>query len=296
MDDYMPLWFNDLDKDELVEQHKQSLSNIVMSGLGRKLLNSHGQPLLDIESSYFRPITEAPPGMGPKMGPRSVGIERFAEKKFAGDRRSHLINATSSPEFLADSPNTSSTRSHGISDRYMKIRLSHGNQDSCSLNIDKQHFTYNFRLSLGPFEHHLDVVYNLPKDLSISQPNDWYYAHVSLKVPVLNYDIVLKQYVDISKLSKIEATAGNQLKGLFDSVETLPVKCPPIDINDVTYVQEQHIEQISTTVYGLPINNRTQLQIERLFDDYTRPAISLRVKRMLKFYLSNKTLPLSARV
>lgn len=294
MNDYLPVWFNDLDKDELIEEQKQSLSNIVMSGEGRKLLNSGGQPLFEIESSYFRPITS--------LLPQGNGL--FSDKKFASEQRSLIANsfgASSSARNASLAPNSFS-KSANVNNRHINLKILRRHQDKCILNIEKQYYSYAFALSIGPFEHHLDVVYNLPHDLLISQPISWRYAQVITVVPRMSYEIILKQSIDLSehlnkhndsfKAATLEQQSIDKRTLNSNFRETLPVTCPSIEIKEVTYISQQ-ADKLSITSQGLSLNNQTRLQIKRLFDDYTRPTVSQRLKQMLKFYLSNKTLPLS---
>lgn len=219
------IWFNDLDKDELLEGQKHSLSNIVMSGAGASLLNSNGQPLIEIESSYFR--------------------QQQQQQQQGGHAQNQPIT----------------------------IKLTRRHADRCYLSTEKRQFTYILGLSLGPLEHHLDVVYNLPKDIGLSQPLSWRYGQISVSVPKMNYEISLRQ---------VAPDNGNHL-----------IAGCPLEISDVTYLQNTHAPSASIQSFGLAVNNQTLQQIDRLFDDYTRPTVSARLRQMLKFYLNSKTLPLA---
>lgn len=268
---YSAFWFTDLDKDELIEEQKQSLSSMVMSGSGRKLLNSNGQPLFEIESSYFKPALIDSP-----LTERGFASNKFTQRNFT----------TSS----------SSSSSNENINKQINIKLIRRHADRCTLNSEKHYYNYAFALSLGPFEHHLDVVYNLPKDLSLSQPIEWRYGQIKLLVPRMNYEIILKQSVDlVDYLHIVNGTRSSPASNVFLPIRrSLPLVCPPIELREVTFVPSS-TQQNSLEIHsrGLDVNNRTKLQMQRIFDDYTRPTISQRLKQMLRFYLSNKTLPLS---
>lgn len=235
---YNPIWFNDFDRDEMIEEQKQSLSNIVMSGAGTTLLNSDGQPLMEIEASYFRPL-----------GANS-------------HYRQSTANVTSRQ--MAAVPNQTT--------QPISIKLIRRHSDRCYLHNEKAQYTYVIGISVGPFEHNLDVVYNLPKELRLSQPLDWRYAQISLLVPRMVYEITLKQPADY----KLNSIGG----------------CP-LEVSDVTFISSSaNKSQFSILTSGLANNNQTAKQIDRLFDDYTRPAVSNRLRQVLKFYLNTKTIPL----
>lgn len=240
MNNYNQIWFNDLDKDELLEKEKQSLASILMSGSGQKLLSSEGHSLFEVESSYFRPPNHD----------YSIGALEFLELP---------INATK---------DNGAYQSIGI-------KLMRRHQDRCQLNTDKGLFTYVFGLSVGPFEHNLDVLYHLPKDLGLTQPIDWKYAQVKMLISKMNYEITLRQKAHYH---------------LGDSSGC------PIEIVDVTYLSNNsnkpHIA-MRADGFSNP-SNTTLLHLERLFNDYTRPTISARLRQMLKFYLNGKTLPLNS--
>jgi hypothetical protein len=248
-------WFSDLDKDELIESQKHSLSNIVMSGDSTSLLNSKGQPLIEIESSYFKQT-----------------------------QHSYMAN------------------NNANNNNSLTIRLLRKHQDRCHLNTDRSQFSYTVGLSVGPVEHHLDVIYNLPKDLRLSQPIDWRYGQIVVYVPRMHYEVSFRQLHDYklggggSQQAHRRGAAGGQ-------------SCP-LEVSDVTFLtaapagghsQQQQQQQrssrypahgITITSSGLAFNNQTQLQIERLFDDYTRPMVSSRLRQLLRFYLNSKTFPL----
>ena len=268
IEDQLTLWLNDLDKDELIEEQRQSLSNMVMSGVGKRLLNSNGQALLDVETSYFQ--------------------------LFAGEERSKLVNSarnfTAAPNSMS-APNIGPKRPNKSGGN--NLRLTRRHQNKCLVNVDKQYYTYTFGLSLGPFEHHLDVIYNLPKDLRLSQPIEWRYAQVTILVPRMNYEVVLRQPFDLVEQldENVPRSIGNDKRTI--TRESFPFACPPIEIKELTYLPQQ-AEQLSILSQGLAKNKQTRLQLERLFDDYTRPTVSRHLKEMLRFHLSDKTLPLSA--
>lgn len=272
MNNYMPIWFNDLDKDELIESQRHSLSNIIMSGFGTKLLHSNGQPLVEIESSYFR-----------SARPASFGHNSH-------HYNSNNVNGTSSRYSTSQAP--------------LSIKLIRRHQDRCYLNIDKSQFTYVIGLSIGPIEHHLDVLYNLPKGLSLGQPIDWRYGQITLHVPKMIYEVTLRQ-LSTYKLSSLSPFTSNCPLDIVDVLYLPPnlytTSAPPSTLQ--TDGQQQlatnsigantNKPPMSITSSGLPLNNQTLLQVERLFDDYTRPTISRRLRQMLKFNLNTKTLPLA---
>lgn len=247
INNFMSMWFNDLDKEELTAGQRHSLANIVMSGQGARLLHPNGQPLIELESSYFR-------GRAP------------------GASQHQHYNAS------------------GAQNEPATIKLIRRHQDRCSLNGDKMQFTYAIGLAIGPLEHHLDVVYNLPKDLGLGQPLDWRYGQIVVHVPKMIYEVTLKQMSNYT-LNSLSPFSSNCL----------------LEVSEVTYLaaglptarqpgQQHHTgkPQASITSSGLAANNQTALQLERLFDDHTRPTISRRLRQMLKFYLNTKTLPLAS--
>lgn len=263
MDQYNSIWFNDLDAEEIRESQKQSLANIIlMSSLARQkqdLLLADTRlnlPLIEIESSGFRPLSSASFASGLRLQPLIEAINS------AGSGSRSQQQQQISAKLLQSAPGGWSAR------------------HNCRL-VDGA-FLYTFRLVLGPLEHNLDVVYNLPKELRISQPIDWRYAQIKLIVPVMVYEITLKQSIDY-KLS-----SG---------------RCP-LELADVTYLSSSlsansngqlgapKQAQVAILAAGMAATNQTISQLERLFDDYTRPSISRRLRQVLKFHLNSKTLPL----
>jgi len=220
------IWFNDLDKDELIDVQKESLGNIVMSGAGGQILGTDGRPLFELEASWFRP--GQPSGYGTNRSEPAEGIQ-------------------------------------------MKLLRRH--PDRCELDTTRARYTYVFGLILGPIEHNLDLVYNLPKELRFSQPTDWTYGQARLIVPKMSYEITLQQNANY----KLNSPSG----------------CP-LEVSDVTYLSSApYKSQVSVLTSGLATTNQTSMNLERLFNDYTRPTVSSRLKQALKFYLNAKTLPLS---
>ena len=271
LNQFNAFWFNDLDQDELIESQKHSLSNIVMSGASNSLLNSNGQPLIEIESSYFRQSSPA--------------------SHHSGQSNRSAPPATTAPA--------------GVT-----LRLLRKHQDRCHLNSERGHFSYTVGLSIGPIEHHLDVIYNLPKDLRLSQPIDWHYGQIAISVPRMHYEVSFRQ------AAHYRLDGGGSAPSQQQPVGHNQATCP-LEISDLTYLpggatsasthsqhqqqqqQQQpaskhHVPNVSITSSGLALNNQTRVQIERLFDDYTRPAVSQRLRQMLKFYLNSKTFPLAA--
>lgn len=252
---FSSIWFNDLTEDELSERQKQSLASIVMSNGGSQLLNAEGLPLVEVETSYFRPLD----------------LDRIPMGQIANNTLfSRLMQLKQS----------SYTRSIPIS---IDLIRQYPNQRCYKTNdggTSAKRFVLVFGVSVGPFEHLMDVVYNIPSKLRYSQPIDWHRAQVSLIVHQLSYEIVLHQSADY-KLS-----AG---------------KCP-IQVTDITYVGPTNMRPDLASTYkspvaigasGMAINNHTTALLERLFDDYTRPAISARLRQLFEFYLNSKQLPLS---
>ena len=274
MNNLMPMWFNDLDKDEIIESQRHSLSNIVMSGFGTQLLHSDGQPLVEIESSYFRSA---------RPGSFNHNLHHY---------NNNYIDGTPNRYQNAQAPPTPA----------LSIKLIRRHQDRCYLNTDKSQYTYVIGLSIGPIEHHLDVLYNLPNGLGLGQPTDWRFGQITLHVPKMIYEITLKQLANY-KLSSLSPFTSNCPLDIVD-VLYLPPNLYTTSASMQTGGQQQQLERnligantnkppMSITSWGLPLNNRTILQVERLFDDYTRPTISRRLRQMLKFNLNTKTLPLA---
>lgn len=215
INNFNSIWFNDLDHEELLEQQKESLGNIIMSGAAPRLLSSEGQPQLEIEAS----------GLRAWRGP-------------------------------------------------LAIRLMRRHQDRCQLNVERDQFAYVFGLTLGPLEHQLDVAHNLPKELRLSQPSERAYGQVRLRVERMQYEVGVRQ-----------AARQRLLSG----------GCP-LELADVTHLgptngEEQQVEMEAT---NLAATNQTSELLGRLFQDYTRPTVSRRLRQVLKFYLNSKTLPLSS--
>lgn len=152
-------------------------------------------------------------------------------------------------------------------------------QQMCQV-VNSTQFSYTQTLAIGPITHHLDVVYQLPNELSLSQPLAWRYGQLAVQVPQLVYELTLRQ--------QLTSDVG---------------ECPSLEVVDLIYVESSSsttarsiaaskAHKMTITSFGLPANNQTSLQLDRLFDDYTRPTISRRLRRMVEFYLNSKTLPL----
>lgn len=236
-------WFNDLDKDELIEEQKESLRSLIMSA-GNLLSAADSQPLIDIETSYLRPVSK-----------EHVGVWSHA----ASDANQSRIGGSGNNNGPAS----------------IQIKLVRRQQDRCYLHKDKAQYTLVFGLAVGPFEHNMDVIYNLPKELRLSQPMEWKYGQVKLLVNKMNYEVTIKQEAQYNKISML---AG----------------CP-LEVADVTYLNSAVSQQTQVNILtsGLASTNETQHQLKRLFNHYTRPTISNRLRQALKFYLNAKTLPLS---
>lgn len=224
------IWFNDLDREELLEEQRASLASIIMANESREAefyMNSVGQPTFEVEASYFRPVSS----------PDSPSI----------------INMKVVKEF----------------------------KSRCHPDEQKGKIVYHFAVSVGPFEHNLDVIYHLPRKLQLSQPIEWRYAQVNIMVQQMIYEIELSQ--------------GN-FKSILDGCS--------LEVTDVTYLSRlssrSQARQITrkafevVSVSGIALTNETAPNLDRFFDDYTRPAVSSRVKHALRFYLGDKTLPLEA--
>lgn len=250
------IWFNDFDQAELIERQKQSLSNIVMSGAATRLLNSDGQPLMEIEASYFRPIS-------------------------GHTYRQHFSSVANTTTIMRRSQNINNNNGHQSMSAHIPqpitLRLMRRHQDKCYLNEAGTHFNYVLAISVGPLEHNLDVIYNLPKELRLSQPLDARFAQISLIIPRLTYQITLKQVANYKLLMAPETISAR-----WNSC--------PLEVSDVTFVSSKSSPSI--VISGLAANNQTAMQVDRIFDDYSRPAISHRLRQMLKFNLNTKTLPL----
>lgn len=243
---YKSIGFYDSDRDELFDLQRESLARVIMSGSTDQLLNE-GKSILDIEASYFRPASLRPIPMVPSSS-------RSIQEMFSN----HYRGAGSVPH------------------QPFTLRLMRRHNDKCFLHKNK--FVFVFGLSLGPFEHNLDVVYNMPKELQLTQPIAWKYAQVKMLIPRMNYEISIRQAANY-KLNQAEC---------------------PLEVADVTYLgtglqqggnKPQHIMLLGS---GLAENNQTNKQLEQMFTDYTRPTISNRLRQVLRFSLNSKTLPLSS--
>lgn len=248
-----PIWFNDLTEDELSERQKQSLANIVMSNAGAHLLNAEGSPLIEIETSYLRPLDLDRIPMG------QIANNTLFARMMQLKQSSHLRSIPISIDLLRNYPNQ---RCYRVGER------ANGK------------FVLVLGISVGPMEHLMDVVYNIPSKLRVSQPIEWHRAQVSLIVHQLSYEIVLHQ------------TEGHNLSS---------TKCPT-QVADITYIGPTNMIPIAAAAHqspvaigtsGLVINNHTVMHLERLFDDYTRPAVSTCLRQLFEFYLNSKQLPLS---
>lgn len=226
---YNNFWFNDLDRTEILDEQRASLSSIIMSSdkrLAEQFLDTTGQPTYEIEASYFRPF-------------------KLAKNK----RQLH----------------------HRESLDIINLKLNNQFKHICHLDSRKRHYVYRFQVSIGPLEHNLDIVYHLPKKFRLSQPIDWRYAQVKIIVPNMTYEIELQQ------------RSENSLLG----------GCP-IEISDVTYLMNNQLPAFNAIIAtGIASTNGTGPELSRFFHDFTRPAISTRVKEAMKFYLNDKTLPLT---
>lgn len=263
------IWFNDLDEDEILDRQKQSLGNIVMSGGGSQLLNNDGLPLIEIESSYFRllDLNNIPPVQSDE---NSTLFNRLLQLKLS-HRNNNLGNQLRS-------------NLRPISINLMRF---YANQRCYMVDNDNK-FVLIFGVTIGPIEHLMDVVYNIPNKLRLSQPIEWHRAQVRVIVPEVSYEIVLHQ----SSAYKLNSN-----------------RCP-IQVANVTFTAQPNLKTnlisklsssgssssrptpVMISASGLVINNQTVMHLERLFDDYTRPTITSRLHKMLEFYLNSKYLPL----
>lgn len=244
------LLFNDLDKNEMIDGQKQSLGNIVSSGSSDQLMTSDGRPLFEIEASYFRPLNI-------NHWPSSI---KEHNKTIVS-----MLHSSSPPTANGNQP--------------IVMKLIRKFQDHCHLDKQKEQFNYVFGLAVGPIEHNLDVIVNLNRDLSLTQPIDWHYAQVRLIVPRMNFEISLRQVASTKLINSVLPSSG----------------CP-LEVEEVNYLgggsQLPKPPQLAISALGLAATNQTMLQLERLFNDYTRPAVSTRLRQVLKFHLNSKTLPL----
>lgn len=277
---YNSIWFNDLDKDELVEEQKQSLANIIISGLGSTLLDADGRPLIEIETSYFRPFNlNQLPGPGTQI--INTPLSTIAPSTA---RSGQMLLQPQHPQ-----PPQLPQQQH------INIKLVRRHPDKCYLinygnSVKPSEFTYVFGLTIGPIEHHLDVVYNLPKELRLSQPIDWRYAQVRIIVPRLHYEVTLKQLANYKLAgSKLDANVSDSTL----SYNRNEWRCP-LEMADVAFLNSASAKpQVAVVASGLATTNQTLMHLERLFNDYTRPMVTSRLRQVLKFYLKSKTLPLS---
>lgn len=235
------IWFNDLDRDELVEDQRNSLASIIVSGLASQLLDEEGQPMFELEASYFR-----------------------------------SFNANQLPARLA-SQSGAEGQHHEPAGQPIAIKLARRHADRCYLHREKNLYTYLLGLTVGPIEHNLDVAYQLPKEFRLGQPVGWRYAQLRVLVPKMNYEVSLRQVANYSL-----GGGGNQLG------------CP-LELAELAFMGSGQPSKMAVAVVanGLAANNQTLMHLERLFNDYTRPTISRRLRQVLKFYLNSKTLPLS---
>lgn len=226
------IWFNDVDTDEIMEQQKKSLARLIMTSNGNlnsKVLNSDGQPPIEVETSYFRPASAFKKDLdGPVM----------------------ITPEDTQP---------------------ISIKLIGRYRDKCILNHESTHYNYQFAVSIGPFIHSLDIIQHLPRELKLSQPIDWRYFQVRLLIQRMVYEVTIRQTLDHSLL------AG----------------CP-IELTDMNYINLKQTRPFKwMLVKGYGINKDSRFNLTRIFDDYTLPAVSKRLKSVLRFQMNGKSLPLS---
>lgn len=283
INNYNKLWFNDLDQDELVEEQKHSLSNIIMSSASQQLLNDNGLPLFEIESSYFRPLSlnQLPIAMLNNNSSQQYSTTAINNLPQQQQQQPIREQQKQQQQQQYSAHTTSSNLAVGI--KLMRRK------DRCYLSGDKSYYIYNVGVSVGPIEHNLDVVYNLPKELRLSQPIDWRYAHIKLIVPKMNYEVTLRQVASYKLINKVNEHQKACPQELID-VTYLNSRINEVEANSSNTLSNYKFAIIAN---GLPKNNQTLMHLERIFVDYTRPTISKRLRQVLKFYLNSKTLPLS---
>lgn len=258
---YNTFWFNDLDKDEIVEEQKHSLGNIVMSSTSQEFLNENSQPLFEIESSYFRPLN-------------------LNQLLATSNDNLSAINYVQQQSAIT------------TSDQSISIKLMR-RKDRCYLSGDKSHYIYNVGMTIGPIEHNLDVIYNLPKELRLSQPLDWNYGQIKLMIPRMSYEVTLRQEANYKLINKVDEHRRVCPQELLD-VTYFNNGSNEAPLNNETSTNSL-LANYKTTIIanGLAKTNQTLMHLGRIFNDYTRPTISHRLRQVLKFYLNSKTLPLS---
>lgn len=248
--------FTDLSREEIVDMQKSSLARMIMSDESNRLLDPNGQPMFEVESSYLRPLNFS------QLSPSMLKSMQLVLDDHHKQKRQHLHYDHPEP----------------ISVKFFASEK----HDKCFIDKNKNHYVYKTVLAVGPIEHNLDVIYHLPKELRLSQPIDWRYAQIRLIVPRSLYEFSLHQ----DRITTNENNNNNQ----HDQAGCT------LRVADVTYISNSsgHPKPpIAITANGLARNNQTMLNLERLFDDYTRPTILSRLKSVLNYQLSAKTLPLS---
>lgn len=283
INNYNTFWFNDLDKDELVEEQKHSLGNIIMSSKSQQLLNDNGQPLFEIESSYFRPLS---------LNQLTIAMLSNSSSQQYSAAINNLQRQQQQQQLLREHQQYSThTTSTNLA---VSIKLTR-RKDRCYLSGDKSHYIYNVGVSVGPIEHNLDVVYNLPKELRLSQPIDWRYAHIKLIVPKMNYEVTLRQVANYKLINKVNDEHQKACPQELLDVTYLNSRINEVEANSASNTTNSLSTNYKFAIIanGFPKNNQTLMHLERLFNDYTRPTISKRLRQVLKFYLNSKTLPLS---
>lgn len=158
------VWLNDVDSQEIMEQQKRSLANLILttdestsnrpSINSNQVLNNEGQPYIEIESSYFKPL---------EAFSKDVELAKLMR-----------IPAGETPAPIG-------------------LRLIRRYRDKCHLNMAEFAHVYQFAISVGPFVHSLDFIQHLPHELRLSQPIDWHYCQARMLIQRMIFEVSLRQ-------------------------------------------------------------------------------------------------------
>lgn len=157
------VWLNDVDGQEIMDQQKKSLATLMLATgdptnrlqmNSNQILNSEGQPYIEIESSYFKPL------------------DAFSKVKEVASLLRIPANETSQP---------------------ISIKLMRRYKDKCYLDPVNGSHIYQFAISVGPFVHSLDFIEHLPRELRLSQPIDWHYCQTRMLVQRMIFEVSLRQ-------------------------------------------------------------------------------------------------------
>lgn len=262
-------WFSDSTKEEIEEDTRNSLSELVRIGE----YESTYEPIFEVVSSYFRFTSTLTQTLDQQQ--TSNARSMHLRSTFRGLHMPELNSSTNSApiQVYQDSIQNQRQKESIIYNHKQgpSVRLDIRHTDMCHYNSDSKIFTYKFGVSIVPLEHHLDLIFNYPKEIKRTQPNAWTYSTAILSIPKLNFEVTIKQ----------------------DNGYTLDSPKCPIEIANVAYMQIANRNDIKMQITNVAATNQTKAHLVRLFDDFTRPAVTDRLIELLRFQLSGKTLPLS---